>query len=124
MAHPETGAEVNDWKSLAHQHALSSVGLTTVKNSRRVCGSLHSVCAEKDATEFRIKTPHGETVHAYHGERPMLQVAAKGDSLLWVVPGTWEIDHEMLSGTWEKFENGVSQGNVQMVVNQDFSFAV
>ncbi len=30
----------------------------------------------------------------------------------------------MLSGTWEKFENGVSQGNVQMVVNQDFSFAV
>jgi hypothetical protein len=51
-------------------------------------------------------------------------VAAKGDSLLWVIPGTWEIDHEMLSGTWEKFSNGVSEGNVQMVVNQDFSFAV
>ena len=30
----------------------------------------------------------------------------------------------MLSGTWEKFENGVSQGNVLLQVNQDMSFAV
>ena len=30
----------------------------------------------------------------------------------------------MLSGTWEKFENGVSQGNVLLQVNQDMSFSV
>ena len=98
--------------------------MTTEKNSPRVCGALHSVAAEKEESEFRIKTPHGETVHKFHGERPLLQVAAKGDSLLWVTRGDWEIDSDMLSGTWEKFENGVSQGNVLMHVNQDMSFAV
>ena len=44
--------------------------------------------------------------------------------MLWVTAGDWEIDNQMLSGTWEKFENGVSQGNVLLQVNQDMSFSV
>ena len=124
LTDPANGAPINDWRTLHHAHALSSVVLSTEHNSPRIAGVLHEVCAETNSDEFNIYSAHGETVHAYHGERPLLRIASCGDHLCWVVQGAHELSHTALSGKWTRYENGVEQGTVQMVVHPDMSFTI
>lgn len=121
----ETGAEINDWKTLHHAHALSSVQLSDSYNDRRTAGILHEIAAEKNATTFEIPTDHGSLQHVYHGARILTRLASGGDHLVWCVKGGVELTPDVLGGSYVRYVNGVEQDDkVILLCNTDLTFTI